>query len=64
MDITNLSRAELLMLSEALSQYVENNQSMMRWFDPAGTDVQLNTKLAVELLELVDYGVANPHTHP
>lgn len=58
----NLSYGEQLMLSEALSQYVENNENALVWFGPELNSQGLpqRTALAEAILERVNTNIANP----
>jgi len=57
-----LSPGAILMLSEALSQYVENNENALHWFgeelNPTG--LPRKNELAEEILEQINEAIANP----
>ena len=58
----NLSREAAHVLSEALSQYVENNENALHWFSEELNPHRLPRKneLAEQILEQVNLTIANP----
>ena len=56
----NLNREVLHMLSEALSQYVENNENALHWFgeERNAPALRAKTELAETVLNIIDGHIA------